>query len=147
MTYLPRKKHSRMNLSQDRFLRLSASAWLFQATASAGIGEFPARVKFVLTLGSQTVVAVERAAMEELLERSHGSTSVRRANLLCAVGRDAGSAACAATARATVEGADERLLAMVSEGRSTVVAVRPQGARSVLEALHDVFFPSSQSKR
>ncbi len=116
-------------------------------TASARIGEFPARVKFVLTLGSQTVVAVERAAMEELLEESDGSMSVRRANLLCAVGRDAGSAVCAATARAAVEGSGEELLAMVSEGRSTVMAVRPDGARGVLEALHDVFFPSSRSER
>jgi hypothetical protein len=117
------------------------------AAASARIGEFQARVKFVLTLGSQTVVAVERAAMEELLEESDGSMSVRRANLLCVVGSNAGSAVCAATARAAVEDSGEELLAMVSEGRSTVMAVRPDGARGVLEALHDVFFPSSRSKR
>ena len=117
------------------------------ATASAKIGKLPARVKLVLTLGSQTVVAVERAAMEELLERSDGSISVSRANLLCAVGRDAGSAVCATTARAAVEGLGEKLLAMVSEGRSTVVAIRPEGARGVLEALHDMFFLSSRSER
>ena len=117
------------------------------ATAWARIGELPACVKFVLTLADQTVVAVERAAMEELLERNDGSMSVRRASLLCAVGSSAGSAVCAATARAAVEGSGERLLAMVSEGRSTVVAVRPDGARCVLEALHDVFFPQPRSER
>ena len=117
------------------------------ATASARIGEFPARVKFVLTLEGQTVVAVERAAMEELLERSDGSMSASRASLLCAVGSNAGSAVCAATARAAVAAAGEKLLAMVSEGRSTVVAVRPDGARGVLEALHDLFFPQSRSER
>ena len=52
-----------------------------------------------------------------------------------------------ATANAAVEGSGEKLLAMVSEGRSTVVAVRPDGARSVLEALHDSFFPSSGVER
>lgn len=113
------------------------------ATAAAEVGELSARVKFVLTLANQTVVAVERAAMEELLDRSGGSMSVRRADLICAVGRDAGSAASAAIASAAVVGTGDKLLAMVSEGRSTVVAVRPEGSRRVLEALHDVFFPSA----
>jgi len=117
------------------------------ATAAAEVGELSARVKFVLTLGNQTVVAVERAAMEELLDRSDGSMSVRRADLVCAVGRDAGSAVSAATASAAVAGAGEKLLAMVSEGRSTAVAVRPEGSKRVLEALHDSFFPAVRAGR
>jgi len=117
------------------------------ATATAKIGQLPTHAKFVLTTLDQTVVAVERAAMEELLERSDESMSVRRVSLICAVGSNAGSAVSAATARAAVAGAGEKLLAMVSEGRSTVVAVRPEGSRRVLEALHDVFFPSSGAER
>ena len=93
------------------------------------------------------MVAVERVAMEELLERSDGSMSARRADLICAVGSSAGSAVSAAAAAAAVTSADEDLLAMVSEGRSTVVAVRPGGARRVLEALHDVFFPQAPAER
>ena len=100
-----------------------------------------------LTLGDQTLAAVERAAMERLLERSDGNMSARRADLICAAGQYAGSAASAAAARAAVEGSGERLLAMVSEGRSTVVAVRPDGARRILEALHDVFFPQAPAER
>jgi len=117
------------------------------AAAAAEIGKLSDRVKFVLTLGDQTLVAVERAAMERLLERSDGSMSARRTGLVCAVGRDAGSAVSAATARAAVEDSGEKLLAMVSEGRSTVVAVRPDGAERVLEALHDVFFPPTRTER
>ena len=117
------------------------------AAAMARIGELPVRVKFVLTLGNQTVVAVERAAMEELLDGSDESMSVRRVSLICAAGSDAGSALSAATARAAVEGLGEELFAMVSEGRSTVMAVSPDGSRGVLEALHDVFFPSSRAAR
>ncbi len=117
------------------------------AGAAAEIGELSGRVKFVLTLGDQTLVAVERAAMERLLDRSDGNMSARRADLICAVGRDAGSAASAATARAALEDSGEKLLAMVSEGRSTVVAVRPGGARRALEALHDVFFPPTRTER
>ncbi|MCK4410336.1 MAG: aspartate kinase [Candidatus Eisenbacteria sp.] len=117
------------------------------ATATARIGELPDRVKFILTLGNQTVVAVERAAMEELLDESDGSMSVRRVSLICAVGSNAGSAASAAAARAAVTDAGEKVLAMVSEGRSTVVAVRPDGSRRVLGALHDVFFPPSRAER
>jgi aspartate kinase len=117
------------------------------AAAAAEIGKLSDRVKFVLTLGDRTLVAVERAAMERLLERSDGSMSARRTGLVCAVGRDAGSAVSAATARAAVEDSGEKLLAMVSEGRSTVVAVRPDGAERVLEALHDVFFPPTRTER
>ncbi|MCK4915871.1 MAG: aspartate kinase [Candidatus Eisenbacteria sp.] len=117
------------------------------ATAAAEIGELSDRVKFVLTLGDQTLVAVERVAMKELLERSDGSMSARRAHLICAVGRDAGSAVAAAAISAAVTSTDEDLLAMVSEGRSTVVAVRPDGARRVLEALHDVFFQPARTER
>ncbi len=117
------------------------------ATAAAEIGELSDRVKFVLTLGDQTLVAVERAAVEELLERSNESMSARRADLICAVGSNAGSAVSAAATSAAVASADEDLLAMVSEGRSTVVAVRPDGARRVLEALHDVFFPPARTER
>ncbi len=117
------------------------------AAMAAEIGELSDRVKFILTLGDHTLVAVERAAMERLLERSDGNMSARRADLICAVGRDAGSASSAATARAAVEGSGEKLLAMVSEGRSTVVAVRPDGARRVLEALHDVFFRPTRMER
>jgi len=117
------------------------------AAAAAEIGKLSDRVKFVLTLGDRTLVAVERAAMERLLERSDGSMSARRTGLVCAVGRDAGSAVSAATARAAVEDSGEKLLAMVSEGRSTVVAVRPDGAGRVLEALHDVFFPPTRTER
>ena len=117
------------------------------ATAAAEIGELSDRVKFVLTLGDQTLVAVERVAVEKLLERSDVSMSARRADLICAVGSNAGSAVSAAAAAAAVTSADEDLLAMVSEGRSTVVAVRPGGARRVLEALHDVFFPQDPAER
>ena len=117
------------------------------ATAAAEIGDLSDRVKFVLTLGDQTLVAVERVAMEELLERSDGSMSSRRAHLICAVGRDAGSASAAVATSAAVTSADEDLLALVSKGRSTVVAVRPDGSRRVLEALHDVFFPSARTER
>jgi len=117
------------------------------AAAAAAIAELSDRVKFVLTLGDQTLAAVERVAMEKLLERSAGNMSASRADLVCLVGRDAGSAASAATARAAVEGSGEKLLAMVSEGRSTVVAVRPDGARRILEALHDVFFPPTRTER
>jgi len=117
------------------------------AAAAAEIGELSESVKFVLTFEDQTLVAVERAAMERLLERSDGNMSARRADLICAAGQYAGSAASAATARAAVEGSGERLLAMVSEGRSTVVAVRPDGARRILEALHDVFFPRVSAER
>ncbi len=117
------------------------------ATAAAEIGELSDRVKFVLTLGDQTLAAVERVAVEKLLERSDVSMSARRADLICAVGSNAGSAVSAAAAAAAVTSADEDLLAMVSEGRSTVVAVRPGGARRVLEALHDVFFPQDPAER
>ncbi len=117
------------------------------ATAAAEIGKLSDRVKFVLTLGDQTLVAVERVAVEKLLERSDVSMSARRADLICAVGSNAGSAVSAAAAAAAVTSADEDLLAMVSEGRSTVVAVRPGGARRVLEALHDVFFPQDPAER
>jgi aspartate kinase len=117
------------------------------AAAAAAIGELSDRVKFVLTLGDQTLVAVERAAMEKLLERGDGNMSARRADLVCVAGRDAGSAVSAATARAAVEDSGEKLLAMVSEGRSTVVAIGPDGARRVLKALHDVFFPQAPAER
>ncbi len=117
------------------------------AAAAVEIGELSESVNFVLTLEDQTLVAVERAAMERLLERSDGNMSARRADLICATGQYAGSAATAATVRAAVEGSGERLLAMVSEGRSTVVAVRPDGARRILEALHDVFFPRVSAER
>ncbi len=117
------------------------------ATAAAEIGELSDHVKFVLTLGDQTLVAVERVAVKELLERSDGSMSARRADLICAVGSNAGSAVSAAATSAAVTSADEDLLAMVSEGRSTVVAVRPDGSRRVLEALHDVFFPPARTER
>ena len=86
-------------------------------------------------------------AVEKLLERSDVSMSARRADLICTVGSNAGSAVSAAAAAAAVTSADEDLLAMVSEGRSTVVAVRPGGARRVLEALHDVFFPQDPAER
>ncbi|MFH1865307.1 MAG: aspartate kinase [Candidatus Eisenbacteria bacterium] len=113
------------------------------AAVTARIGELSEHVKFVTTLGDRTVAAVERAAMGDLLDRNDESVTVRRADLVCAVGREAGSAASASAAVAAVAAAGEELLAMVSGGRSTVLVIRPEGSNRVLEALHEVFFPST----
>ncbi|MFH1688946.1 MAG: aspartate kinase [Candidatus Eisenbacteria bacterium] len=114
------------------------------AAVAARIVELREHVKFVTTLGDRTIAAVERAAMGDLLERNDESVTVRRADLVCAVGREAGSAASAAAAMSAVVGAGEELLAMVSGGRSTVLAIRPEGSGRILEALHEVFFPSAR---
>ena len=98
-------------------------------------------MKFLTSLGDRTVAAVERAAAADLLERNEGSVDVRRVDLVCAVGREAGSAESAAAAASAVTGAGEELLAMVAGGRSAVLAVAPEGSNRVLKALHDVFFP------
>jgi len=114
---------------------------------TAAVAELGDGVRFITTLGDRTVVAVERAAMGRLLERGDDSVSARRVSLICAAGRDAGSAESAAAAAAAVAGAGEELLAMVSGNRSTVMAVRPEGSGRVLEALHEVYFPPVEASR
>ncbi len=113
------------------------------AEVAARLGRLGERVRFVATHGCRTVAAVERVAAGDLLERNGERVQVRRADLVCAVGREAGSAAAAAAAAAAVTDAGEELLAMVSQGRSTVLAVRPEGSNRVLNRLHEVFFPSA----
>jgi hypothetical protein len=102
-------------------------------------------VKFVASTGDRTLAAVERSAAGGLLSSNGGNASVGRADLICAAGSGAGSAACAAAVAAAVERAGRSVLAMVSSGRSTVVAVEPDGSRAVLKALHEEFFPEPVS--
>jgi aspartate kinase len=111
------------------------------AAVTARIRELGEHVKLFSTRGDVAFAAVERAGVSRLLERASEGMSVRRADLICAVGRDAGSAGSAAEAAAAVEAEGAALLAMVSRGRSTVLGVSPDHSERTLERLHDRFFP------
>ena len=113
------------------------------STVAERIRETGEHVRLFAARGSVAFAAVARAGMSALLERASEGMSVRRADLICAVGRDAGSAGSAAEAAAAVEAENAPLLAMVSRGRSTVLAVSPDRSRRALERLHERFFPES----
>jgi aspartokinase len=100
------------------------------------------RVKFIAAAGDRTTAAIERVP-GSVLPSHEGDASVGRADLVCAAGSSAGTPACAAAAAAAIERAGSTLLAMVSSGRSTVVAVGPGDSKTVLRALHEELFPGS----
>ena len=84
--------------------------------------------------------AVVRGGAARLPERAGGGTTTKRADLICAVGRSAGGPQTSEAAAAVAESDGVALLAMVSGGRSTVLAVEPERSQHVLERLHALFF-------
>jgi len=114
------------------------------ARIAEALREASGHLKLFSARDDTAFAAVDTVGMSGLLERSAGdvgvNVSVRRANLICAAGRDAGSAEVAAIAAGAVEDAGERLLALASGSRSTVLAVGPERSRAVLRKLHGRLF-------
>jgi aspartate kinase len=117
--------------------------WVGAAAARAmgGLQEVSRYTKFCSAVGDVVFGALDRAGAARLLEGDEEEMSLRRVDLICAVGREAGSAECAAAAVAVVRSSGESPLAMAARGRSTVLAVEPESSRHLLKKLHGRFFP------
>lgn len=89
------------------------------------------------------LVALDRAAPEaRRTPWLEGASEVVPADLLCVAGPEAGGAGVALTAASVAAGLGVEIVAMVSEGRSTVLAVGPERSGEILAALHEALIPS-----
>lgn len=96
------------------------------------------RVHMIAALDRTVVLAVDRSAPGAHRECWVGQTGKTvPADLICAAGPLAGNAETATAAAAVVAALGEPVLAMVSEGRSTVLAVRPGCSDEILARLHE----------
>jgi aspartokinase len=112
-------------------------SWPDSAAVEAS-GPSTASVHLVSAGSGSILVVVDRAAAET--RRGpwlDGASEVVRGDLICIAGPEAGGANVALTAASVAEGLGVDILAMASEGRSTLLAVGPERSGEVLAALHE----------